>query len=65
MFSFRTENKLKAHLNVCENHEYCYMGIPEKGKNILKNNHGEKSVKILFVIFTNKKVFNCKNRYMS
>ena len=23
-YSFRTENKLKKHKNVCENHDYCY-----------------------------------------
>ena len=37
--SFRTENKHKAHENVCENRDYCYVGMTEKGKNILKHNH--------------------------
>ena len=32
--SFRTENKLKAHENVCKNHN-CYIKMPEKHNNIL------------------------------
>ena len=28
--SFRTENKLKKHKNVCENHDYCYVEIPKE-----------------------------------
>ena len=27
--SFRTENKLKKHKNVCENHDYCYVEMPK------------------------------------
>ena len=41
--SFRTENELKIHENVCKNHDYCHIEMPEKSKNILKYNHGEKS----------------------
>ena len=41
--SFRTENELKIHENVCKNHDYCHTEMPEKSKNILKYNHGEKS----------------------
>ena len=25
LYSFRTENKLKEHENVCKNHDYCYI----------------------------------------
>ena len=28
--SFRTENKLKKHKNLCENHGYCYVEIPKE-----------------------------------
>ena len=31
------------HENVCKNHDYCHTEMPEKSKNILKYNHGEKS----------------------
>ena len=41
--SFRTENELKIHENVCKNHDYFHTEMPEKSKNILKYNHGEKS----------------------
>ena len=27
--SYRTENKLKKHKNVCENHDYFYVEMPE------------------------------------
>ena len=34
--SFRTENKLKNHKNVYENHDYCYVKMPEEDSKILK-----------------------------
>ena len=36
---------------MCENHEYCYVEMPEEGNKILKYNHGEKSMKISFTIY--------------
>ena len=36
--SYTTENKLKKHEKVCENHVYCYVEIPEKDNKILKYN---------------------------
>ena len=50
LHSFRTENKLKEHENVCNNHDYCYIEMP-KDDSILKYNHGDKSIKILFIIY--------------
>ena len=49
--SFTTEHKLKKHKKVCENHDYCYVEMPEKDNKISKYNHGEKSMKIPFVIY--------------
>ena len=49
--SFRTENKLKKHKNVCEYHDYCYVEIPKVDNKILKYNHGEKSIKVPFIIY--------------
>ena len=46
-----TENKLKEQDNVCKNHDYCYIVIP-KEKIMLEYNHGEKSLKIPFIICT-------------
>ena len=48
----RTKIKLKKHENVCENHDYCYVEMPRKDNKILKYNHGEKSMKVPFLIYT-------------
>ena len=50
LHSFRTENKLKKHEKVCKNHDYCYKEILKEDNKILKYNHREKSMKILFII---------------
>ena len=34
LHSFRTENKLRQHINNCKKHDYCYMEIPEKIREI-------------------------------
>ena len=47
--SYKTENKLKKHKEVCENHNYCYVEMPKENK-ILKYNHGEKSMKVTLKI---------------
>ena len=47
--SYTTKNRLKKHKNVCENHDYCYVEMPEKDKKIVKYNHGEKSMTAPFV----------------
>ena len=41
--SYTTENRLKKHEKVCENHDYCYVEMPEEDNKILKYNQGEKS----------------------
>ena len=48
--SFRTENKLKKHKNICENHNYCHVEMPIEDNKILKYNHGEKSTKVPFKV---------------
>ena len=45
------QKKLKKHKNVCENHDSCSAEMPKKDNKILKYNHGEKSVKVLFIIY--------------
>ena len=64
--SYRTENKLEAHKKICENHGYCYVERPTKNNNIIKYNHGEKSMKLPFVIYADlecllEKVSTCIN----
>ena len=34
--SYTTENRLKKHKKVCDNHDYCYVEIPEEDNKILK-----------------------------
>ena len=49
--SYCTKSKLEAHKKICENHDYCYVEMPTKNNNIIKYNHGEKSMKLPFVIY--------------
>ena len=48
--SYTTENKLKKHKKVCEDHDYCYVEMPEEYNKILKFNQGEKSIKSPFIV---------------
>ena len=50
--SYRTENKLEAHKKICENHDYCHVEMPTKNNNVIKYNHGEKSMKLPFAIYS-------------
>ena len=49
--SYSTKEKLKKHQKVCENHDYCYVEIPEECNKILKYNDGENSMKVPFIIY--------------
>ena len=49
--SYRTENKFKKHEKVCDDHDYCYVEMPDEFNKILKHNHGEKSVKAPAIIY--------------
>ena len=64
--SHTTENKLKKHKKLCENYDYCCVEIPEKDNKILKYNHGEKSMKVPFIIYADlrsllQKINPCHN----
>ena len=64
--SYRTENKLKKHKNISENHCHCYVEMPEEDDKILKYNHGEKSMRAPFVIYVDlecllEKMSTCNN----
>ena len=48
--SYTTENKLKKHKKVCENHDYCYVEMPEEYNKTLKYNEGENSLRLLFIL---------------
>ena len=49
--SYRTKSKLESHKKICENHDYCHVEMPTKNNNIIKYNHGEKSMKVPFIIY--------------
>ena len=49
--SYRTKNKLEAHKKIRENHDYCCVEMPTKDNNVIKYNHGEKSIKLPFVVY--------------
>ena len=49
--SYSTKEKLKKHKNVCENHDYCYVEMPKEDNKMVKCNHGEKSLKVYYLLF--------------
>ena len=64
--SYSTNEKLNKHRNACENHDYCYVEMPEKNNKILKYSYGEKSIKAPFIIYADleyllEKVSICHN----
>ena len=61
-----TKNKFEAHQKICENHGYCHAEMPTKDNNIIKYNHGEKSLKLPFVFYADlecllEKMSTCQN----
>ena len=64
--SYRTKNKLEAHKKICENRDYCRVEMPTKNNNTIKYNHGEKSIKLPFVVYADlecllEKMSTCYN----
>ena len=64
--AYSTKNKFEAHKKICENHDYCHVEMPTKDNNIIKYNHGEKSMKLPFVIYADlecllEKMRTCQN----
>ena len=63
---YRTKNKLEEHKKICENHEYCYVEMPNEENKIIKYNQGEKSIKLPFIIYADlecllEKMSTCYN----
>ena len=64
--SYRTINKLEAYKKICENCDYCRVEMPTKDNNVIKHNHGEKSIKLSFVVYADlecllEKMSTCYN----
>ena len=62
--TYNIKEKLKKHRNTCENHDYCYVEMPEKDNKILKYNHGEKPMKVPFIIYTDIESLLKKNEHL-
>ena len=66
--SYTTENKLKKHKNVFEDHDYCYVETPENNNKILKYNYEGKSAKVSLIIYADlksllEKMNTCHNNH--
>ena len=66
--SYSTKNKLKKHERVCNDHDYCYVEMPDEDNKILKYNYGEKSLKAPFIIYADlecllEKMHSCQNNF--
>ena len=64
--SYSTKEKLKKHEKVCNNHDYCYVEMPDEHNKMLKYNHAEKLLKAQFMIYTDlecllEKMHFCQN----
>ena len=46
-YPYSTQDKFEIHKDVCENHNYCYIEM------FKEDNHGEKSMKVPFIISAN------------
>ena len=60
--SYRTERKVKKHEKVCNDHDYCFVEIPNEDSKMLKYNHGGKSLKVPAIIYADLWVFAWKMR---
>ena len=49
--SYSTEKELNKHEKVYKNPDYCYVEMSNEDNKILKRNHGEKSMKVPFIIY--------------
>ena len=64
--TYRTENKLKKHKKICENHDYCHVEMLNEENKIIKYNQGEKSIRSPFIIYADlecllEKISTCYN----
>ena len=49
--SYSTEKKVKKHKRECNDHDYCYVEMPNEYNKIVQYNHGEKSIKVPAIIY--------------
>ena len=49
--SYSTEKNFKKHERVCNDHDYCYVEMPNEYNKILKYEHEEESLKAPAIIY--------------
>ena len=49
--SYSTKEKLEKHGKVCNEHDYCYVEMPNENNKILRFSHSEKSLKAPIMIY--------------
>ena len=64
--SYTTKRRLKKHERICRDHDFYYLKMPDENNKILRYIHGEKSLKVPFIIYADlecllKKIDTCKN----
>ena len=64
--AYTTENKLRKHERICEDHDFCYVKMPDEDNNILGYVPGKKSLRVSFIIYADlecllKKIDTCLN----
>ena len=64
--SYSTKEKLKKHEEVCNDHDYCNVEMPNDNNKILKYKYGEKSMRAPFVTYADlecllEKMHSCQN----
>ena len=64
--SYTTENKLRKHKRICENHDFCHLKMPDESNKTLKYVPGKKSLRVPFIIYADlecllKKINTCQN----
>ena len=62
--SYTTEEKFRKHKRICENHDFCFLKMPDEDNKILKHVPGKKSLKVPFIICADLECLLKKNRYM-
>ena len=62
LHSYRTENALKNHERLWNNYDYCKTLMPTKGKNIVKHNSGEKTLKVANAIYFDLETLQIKQQ---
>ena len=63
---YTTEKKLRKYERICNDHDFCYLKMPNEDNKILKYIPGEKSLKVPFIIYADlecllQKIKSCQN----